>query len=173
MMFKSIIYILAVAGSVFGQQEEGDKIEVGCKPCPQACPDRCLEATALAAAQYLINNLAEATNTDDLGLIQSMVNIKSTIQTTLDLGTGCSESQVMPFLNGYTPLLASLTITGVPIVLSAYVDNKGRVIVITEENVVLNEVAKIFKNRYTFQACNGICGYVLDDLVMRDTACIA
>lgn len=172
-MFKSIIYILAAAGSIFAQQEEGDKIEAGCKPCAQACPDRCPESTALAAAYMLISNLGVYTNNDDLGMIQSIVNIKSTIQTTIDTGSGCSESQVMPFLNGYTPLLAILSNAGGANVLSSYVDNKGRVIVTTEENVTVNSVPKVYKNRYTFQACNGLCGFSLVDLVMRDEACIA
>jgi hypothetical protein len=171
MLLKSLLYIFAAATSAFGL-EEADKIEVGCKPCPQPCPERCEESTALLAADLLINSLVVATNNDDLGLIQSMVNPKSTIQFNNDLGSGCIESPVMPFLNGYTPLLDRIYINSTSI-LSSYVDNKGRVIVTTEDTITLDGTSvKTYKNRYTFQACNGICGFSLTDLVMRDEACI-
>jgi len=168
MLKSTLLCALALLSGVFAEE----KIEAACRPCVRPCLTHCPDSALIKAATFLVNNLCEAIDTDNLALIQTMVVPRSTKRYIISTPTGCVDSGQLPYLNATINFISMASCPNNPSVLSASVDDIGNVIIIAENTLVVNDIAIDVKTRYVFEPVDSSCALKLVDIFSRQVECI-
>lgn len=165
---KFVFFALAAFASVFAS----DKVEAQCpiRGCG-ACSNQCAEETLITAARLLVNDLCNIIEDKSLNQLQDLVTCKSKIQYTLQGLVGCTDSGVLNYLAGIIPLMPDLSCPVPPVIVSAVMNGKNRVVVLANDSFVLDTVPITTQSEHIFEVVGSGCELRLISTKIVQTSC--
>lgn len=168
--FSLLATITALLLSLTSAQEEAaDAGKYDCRPVQERCPT----ATALIAADYLVEDWRLALDENNLIRIQATKAAGATIRIVLRNGEDntCTNSGEVDLLEGLIPILNGTTIAAPYNIETKYVDNKGRLLVFTTAAETIDAVDYNIKSRFVFVPIPGTCDFRLSEFSIFDQSC--
>lgn len=118
-----------------------------------------------------VQTICSAFETDSLATFNTMVGSKSSIQYLVQSGFSCVDSGIMPFLQGVVPLINAVGCHDTTVV-SASVDELGRVVIITDDNFTIGGLSTPFRSTYVFDVCTDDCKFTINTASIKQKSCL-
>jgi hypothetical protein len=165
---KFILFALAAFSSVFASE----KVEAQCpiRGCG-TCNNQCSEETLMTAATLLVNDLCSIIEDKSLNQLQGLVTCKSKLQYIFQGQVGCNDSGVLNYLAGIIPLMPTLSCPVPPVIVSAVMNGKNRVVVTANDSLILNSIPISTQSEHVFEVVGSSCELRLVSTKIVQTSC--